>query len=160
MAAHSTATAAGYDRDFLQRLIEQQFPLARHMRIAVETADDLHLALRAPLAPNANHAGTAFGGSLFSIAVLAGWSWLTRHLAIEGVHAEAVVQESHIRYLTPVRGELRAVLEPPARAEVEKFHRMLQRAGRGRLALNVDVYDGATPAARFEGTFAAAIRTA
>ena len=29
--------------------------------------------------PNANHKGTAFGGSLFCVAVLTGWAWATRY---------------------------------------------------------------------------------
>ncbi len=44
--------------------------------IIVEAADDDEpVVLRAPLAPNANHKGTAFGGSLYSLAVLTGWAW-------------------------------------------------------------------------------------
>ena len=141
----------------LQHLILSEFPVAKHMRILVEAADEAQVVLRAPLAPNANHAGSAFGGSLFSVAVLAGWAWLTRHLVLEGIQAEAVIQESHMRYLKPVRGELRAVLAAPPHAEIEKFRRMLRRSGRGRIRLHVDVLDGRVAAARLEGTFAAAI---
>ena len=45
---------------------------AHRFGIVVETADDEGIVLSAPLAPNANYKGTAFGGSLFSIAVLTG----------------------------------------------------------------------------------------
>ena len=44
-----------------------EFPLARHIGIVVESADDAAVVLRAPLAPNANYKGTAFGGSLYSL---------------------------------------------------------------------------------------------
>ena len=52
--------------------------LAKHIGIVVESADDSAVVLRAPLAPNANYKGTAFGGSLYSVAVLTGWAWVTR----------------------------------------------------------------------------------
>ncbi len=142
----------------LQRLLDAYFPVSVHMGVVVEAADECRVVLRAPLAPNLNHAGTAFGGSLFSVAVLAGWGWLTCRLAQERIDAEAVIQESHMRFLAPARGELRAVLEAPPAAAVEKFRKMLQRSGRGRIGLRVDVHDGGTCAARFDGQFAALLR--
>lgn len=142
----------------LQQLLDAYFPLTAHMGVVVEAADERRVVLRAPLAPNVNHAGTAFGGSLFSVAVLAGWGWVACRLAQERIDAEAVIQESHMRFLAPVRGELRAVLEAPPDAAVEKFRKMLQRSGRGRIGLRVDLHDGGTCAARFDGQFAALLK--
>jgi thioesterase domain-containing protein len=114
--------------------------------------------LRAPFAPNTNYKGTAFGGSLFSLAVLAGWAWATRHLAARQIDADVVIQESTVRYLAPANGELRAVLEAPAAGTAQKFRRMLERAGRGRIRLQVGVFDGKTLATRFDGLYVALIR--
>lgn len=147
-----------FGKAYLQRLITTEFALARHMGIVVESADDSGIVLCAPLAPNANYKGSAFGGSLFSIAVLTGWSWVTRYLAAAGVAADAVIQESTVRYLTPVEGELRAMLGAPSTAQIEKFRKMLQRAGRGRIRLKVDIRFGQKVATEFEGVFAAALR--
>jgi thioesterase domain-containing protein len=71
-----------------------------------------------------------------------------------------VIQSSTIRYLEPVHGEFRAVLAAPAPAAVGAFARMMTRSGRGRIALEVDIFDGARRASRFEGRFAAALRGA
>jgi thioesterase domain-containing protein len=90
--------------------------------------------------------------------VLTGWAWLTRYLDAAQVAADAVIQESTIRYLAPVHGILRATLVPPTTAHIEKFRKMLQRAGRGRIRLIVDIRQGPTLAAKFEGVFAAAER--
>jgi hypothetical protein len=75
-----------FGRDYLQNRIVQEFALAKHMGIRVESADDAAVVLRAPLTLNANYKGTAFGGSLYSVAVLAGWAWVTRHLAVQGFY--------------------------------------------------------------------------
>jgi thioesterase domain-containing protein len=144
--------------DYLQRRIVAEFALARHIGIVVETADDSALVLEAPLAANANFKGTAFGGSLFSVAVLTGWAWVTRYLATTDVAADAVIQESTMRYLVPVQGALRASLVSPSTAQIEKFRKMLQRAGRGRIRLKVHIHQGTALATEFEGVFAAAIR--
>ena len=143
---------------YLQERITSEFALARHIGIVVESADDHGVVLSAPLAPNANYKGTAFGGSLFSVAVLTGWAWVTRYLAASGVAADAVIQESTVRYLTPVQGKLRASLQAPSAPQIEKFSKMLQRAGRGRISLTVNIHHGETLATVFEGVFAAAAR--
>jgi thioesterase domain-containing protein len=151
-------TELEFGRAYLQNRIVSEFALARHIGIVVESADDYGVVLHAPLAPNANYKGTAFGGSLFSVAVLTGWAWVTRYLAAADLRADAVIQESTIRYLVPVQGTLRASLAAPPASQIEKFRKMLQRAGRGRIRLNVDIHHGEVLATQFEGVFAAAVR--
>lgn len=147
-----------FGKEYLQNRIVSEFALARHIGIVVESIDDHGVVLSAPLPPNANYKGTAFGGSLFSVAVLTGWAWVTRYLAVADLAADAVIQESTVRYLAPVQGMLRATLVAPSAHKVEKFKKMLQRAGRGRIRLNVHIYYGGRLATEFEGVFAAAAR--
>ena len=150
--------AANFGREYLQELIGREFMLARHIGVVVESADDAAVVLRAPLGPNANHQGTAFGGSLYSLAVLTGWAWLTRYLAARNIPADAVIQESNTRFLIPVEGELRACAESPSAAQLARFRKMLQRAGRGRINLRVHITYRETLATLFEGIFVAAMR--
>lgn len=147
-----------FGRDYLQNRIVSEFALARHIGIVVESADDRGVVIHAPLAPNANYKGTAFGGSLFCVAVLAGWAWVTRYLAANDLKADAVIQGSNMRYLTPVEGALRAAVVAPSPAQIEKFRRMIERAGRGRISLTVQIHEGDTLATVFDGVFAAALR--
>jgi thioesterase domain-containing protein len=147
-----------YGIDYLQRRLDREFPLARYIGVRADCADDRRVVLRAPFAPNTNYKGTAFGGSLFSLAVLAGWAWATRHLAARQIDADVVIQESTVRYLAPANAELCAVLEAPSAATAQKFRRMLERAGRGRIRLQVGVFDGKTLATRFDGLYVALIR--
>jgi thioesterase domain-containing protein len=149
---------APYGVQYLHRRIHDEFLLARHIGIEVEFAADDCLVLSAPFEPNANHNGTAFGGSQFCVAVLTGWAWATRYLAARQMAADAVIQESTIRYLAPACGPLRAILQPPPPEAIEKLRKMLRRAGRGRVRLNVDVHSGATLVTQFRGVFAVSIR--
>ena len=144
-----------FGRDYLQERIGREFNLARHMGVVVESAGDAAVVLRAPLRANANHRGTAFGGSLYSLAVLTGWAWLTRHLAAQNLSADAVIQESNTRFLIPVEGELRASATSPAAVQIARFHGMLRRAGRGRITVHVQIAQDGVPATLFEGVFVA-----
>ena len=150
--------AAGFGADYLQARIVREFALAKHIGVIVESADDGAVILRAPIATNVNYKGSAFGGSLYSIAVLTGWAWVTRYLATRSFCADAVIQESNMRFLVPVYGELRASAAAPSGAQIDKFRRMLLRAGRGRIPLRVEIHEGQVLATIFEGVFAAAIR--
>jgi thioesterase domain-containing protein len=149
---------ATFGADYLQELIDREIMLAKPMGIIVESADEKAVVLRAPLAPNANHKGTAFGGSLYSLAVLTGWAWITRFLASRELDADAVIQESNMRFLAPVQGEMRACVQIPAQADVDKFQKMLARAERGRIRLQVTMHQGSRLAVVFDGLFAAAMR--
>jgi thioesterase domain-containing protein len=147
-----------YGAEYLQNRIDREIMLAKPMGVIVESADETGLVLRAPLAPNSNHKGTAFGGSLYSLSVLTGWAWITRFLATRQVDADAVIQESNMRFLAPVHGEMRACIQIPAEADIDKFQRMLLRAARGRIRLHVNLYQGLKLATVFDGLFAAAMR--
>ena len=153
-----TAKTTNFGSDYLQNRIVREFALAKHIGIVVESADDDAVVLRAPLATNANYKGTAFGGSLYALAVLTGWAWLTRFIAASDINADAVIQESSMQFLLPVKGDLRAVIAPPADADIDKFRKLLLRAGRGRIRLRVEMHQSGRLAAVFDGLFAAAMR--
>ena len=86
------------------RLIPQV--LAMQVQLAGER--DGRLCLRAPLGPNVNDKGTAFGGSLVSLMTLAGWCLVSGRLQQAGLEAEVYVADSQVRYLAPLRADLMA----------------------------------------------------
>ena len=86
------------------RLIPQV--LAMQVQLAGER--DGRLCLRAPLGPNVNDKGTAFGGSLVSLMTLAGWCLVSGRLEQAGLQAEVYVADSQVRYLAPLRDALLA----------------------------------------------------
>lgn len=66
------------------------------------------LRLGAPLAANVNDKGCAFGGSLASVMTLAAWALMSIRLEDAGHHAEVYVQDSTVRYLAPLYGDIQA----------------------------------------------------
>lgn len=138
----------------LEKRILTDIPLARHIGVRVVEFDGSSLALGAPLAANSNHKGTAFGGSLFSLAVLAGWALLTAKLRERGVDGELVIQHSRVNYLVPVTGDLVARTMLPTGPELERFLRAVDRYRKGRIRLRVAIEHAGREAVHFEGTFA------
>lgn len=92
--------------DTLERHLLDAIPLARAMALRVAGYDGVELRLTAPLSPNRNDKGCAFGGSLASLMTLAGWGVAALRLDRQGEDAEIYVQDSTIRYLAPVWEDL------------------------------------------------------
>lgn len=88
--------------DELERHLLDAIPLARAMSLRVAGHADGVLRMTAPLAPNINDKGCAFGGSLASLMTLAAWSSVFLRLGEAAKGAEIYVQDSELRYLAPV----------------------------------------------------------
>ena len=97
----------------LERALREGIPLARAIDLRVADYDGNRLALSAPLAPNVNDKGCAFGGSMSSLLTLAAWGLVNLKLAEAGLAADVYVQDAQLSYLAPVWGEL--VAEATAR---------------------------------------------
>ena len=142
----------------LARYLAEHIPLSAAIDLRVEVASPARILLRAPLEPNANHRGTAFGGSIASLAILAGWSWLWVLLRERAKVPELVIRSSTIEYLLPIEGEFSAELRPPDDEAFERFRRGLDGHGKGRIELNVEVLGQGEVAARFTGQYVALAR--
>lgn len=138
----------------LEQTLLREIPLTRAMGVTVARLDAHGLALRAPLAPNLNHKHTAFGGSLATLATLAGWG-LLQFLLRNQAPVTVVIQESSVQFLKPVTQDFETICPMPAAPVIEKFLHTLERKGRARLALDATIHTGDELALRFHGRFVA-----
>lgn len=137
----------------IEAFLHRQIPLSRAMGVAVETSEHGRFVLSAPLAANRNHLGTAFGGSLSAIATLAGYGMLWMRLGDPDAHI--VIKKSEIRYLHPVRGDIRAVCQSPAAKPFADFLATFSRMGKARIQLEVTVVEDGRDCVAFTGEFVA-----
>src|SRR5262249_30274076 len=107
----------------LEDFLQQQIPLTRSMQVKVEAYDGRALVLSAPLSANHNHLGTAFGGSLAALMMLAGYGLLW--LELENRRAHVVIRESTIKFHRPVGGTIHATCHRPDSSVLEEFHQKL-----------------------------------
>lgn len=114
----------------LQVLLHGEVPLSRHMGVAADSYDGATLILSAELTPNINIHGTAFGGSMYSLAALCGWALLRLRLEDLSLRAEVVVGSARIDYRKPVRTRLMA----RAACEARDFDAFAERVRNGRRA--------------------------
>jgi thioesterase domain-containing protein len=144
--------------DFEHALLAD-IPLARAMQLRVHTHDGDELALSAPLAPNINDKGCAFGGSLVSLLTLAGWGLIVLKLGALGRDCDVYVQDSSVRYLAPVWSDFIARARLAEGETWAAFADTLASRGRARLrvACAVTLADGSA-ACTLEARFVAMVR--
>lgn len=133
-----------------EEFLHNKIPLTQAMGVRV-AQHPTGFAIEAPVALNSNHLDTAFGGSINSVATLAGYTFLW--LELRGRPAYIVVGESAIRFLRPVRMTIRAFCIVPAAEQLAAFRDRLTLKGKARLELQVEVEEDGETAAAFDGTF-------
>lgn len=136
-----------------EQFLHEQIPLTRAMQVRVESYDAGRLTLTAPLAANHNHLGTAFGGSLAALAMLAGYGLLWLELGDRDAHL--VVSESTLKFRHPVRGLIRAICRPPEARALAHFKGDFAAKGKARLSLEVVIEGEDEVAVEFRGTYVA-----
>ncbi len=137
----------------LEEILHTEIPISKAMGVKVLAVSESSASLSAPLAANINHKHTAFGGSLYSLCVLSGWSLLYWRLHLLGVAAHIVIQESRIRYLKPVGEDMLAIAKFDDVETVSRQVRMFRRKARARFSLNSTIYAADELAVSFTGTY-------
>ncbi len=140
-----------------EEFLHAEIPLTRAMGVRVV----LHasgFAIEAPVALNHNHLHTAFGGSINSVATLAGYAFLW--LELRDVDAHLVIRESSIHFVRPVRARIHAVCTPPGEEQLATFTAALRSDGKARIPIQVLVEEDGALAARFTATFVGVMNSA
>lgn len=127
----------------LETKLHSEIPLSHFMQVKVIHADEKQIELQCPLGPNHNHVGTAFGGSLAALMVLAAYCQLFKIINETG---HVLLKTSSMNYMHPVEETLRAVCNAPTEEQVKKFKDAFAKKGKGRLTLTSQIVlaDGRT----------------
>jgi len=142
----------------LEAYIHSHIPLSRAMGLRVGTADPNRIELFAPLAPNVNHRGSVFGGSLSAIAMLAGWGMCRFHADGMDPMPNLVIASSEMEFSKVATGDFAAICEPEPGA-MEDFLDRLERKGRARIDLVTVMRVDSDEVARMKGVYAAINRS-
>lgn len=121
------------------------------MGIAVKSYDGRRLRLTAPLAANVNHQMSAFGGSLFSLAALAGWGLLQLQLSELQLDCNTVIAGGNVAYKRPVFADFDCICELPP--DWEGIVEQLKTTGRAALELTPWVEVDGETAMTFTGRY-------
>lgn len=141
----------------LEAHILQHIPLTRAMGLHIGRYSGTELEMTAPLAPNINDKGCAFGGSMTALLTLAGWGLIELGLRGAGLHCDIFVGDSQVRYREPVWGELRGIARFVEGDALARLLAALRAGGKGRVDVACEIAGSAAPAATLTARFFARV---
>ena len=137
----------------LQDTIRSTIPLSQHMGYSINNLSEHSISVSAPLENNVNIHGTAFAGSIYSVATLTAWALVYHILQNHQPDASLVLGEGQIKYRAPIKDNLQCHAEI-SDAEHQEFLSALKEKRRSRLMVKVNIND----AAYWEGKLAAILQ--
>ncbi len=153
MSTNNSAVSA------LEAHILGHIPLADAMDLKVRRYTGDSLEMTAPLAPNANDKGCAFGGSMASLLTLAGWGLIELGLRAQNIECDIYVGDSRVRYHEPVWGELRSVARFSEAGALAKLATALRERGKGHTDVICEIAGGQRAATTLTARFFAKLRS-
>ena len=123
----------------LQEQVRVDIPITDWMQLEITAWDSDSLRMFAPLAPNVNDKGCAFGGSLTSVMTLACWSLVKLAMDQRGLVCDIYVQDSEVRYLAPVWEDFSAEARLAYGNAFDEFFATLESRGKARLSAHCEV---------------------
>lgn len=140
----------------LVRFMRREIPLARAMDVQLGECGADTIGLRAPLAPNINDKGCAFGGSLVSLMTLNGWALVELALRAHGETCDLYVADSAVRYLAPLWLDFHSEATLAEGHDWTRFFAALAERGKARIEVACTVPgDGGASAATLNASFVA-----
>lgn len=121
----------------LESALHELIPISKAMGVHVVDYDGEMLRLAAPLANNINHQQSGFGGSLFSLAALAGWGILQLKLNELPLTCNTVIADGRVVFTRPVFADFECSCRLPP--EYAAFRETLVGGGRATLMLDAAI---------------------
>ena len=152
MNANDSAAAA------LEAHILGSIPLADAMNLKVRRYTGDVLEMTAPLTPNVNDKGCAFGGSMASLLTLAGWGLVELGLSGHDLECDIYVGDSHLRYHEPVWSELRGIARFAEHGALARLVVAVRERGRGHAEVVCEIAGKRRTAVTLTARFFAKLR--
>jgi thioesterase domain-containing protein len=136
--------------------LHSDFPIAKAMGAEVRGVDSIHCSVQVPLAPNINHKGTVFGGSLYSASALSCYGLVLFGLQSRGIKTDnVVIAQGEMKYIKPVTGNFEVIATWESTELAEEFFKTLLKKGKARTSLRAQVILDAQVCAQFNAQFVA-----
>lgn len=138
----------------LESLVHQEIPITRALDIRIEELNEDSIRVMAPFEANKNIHNTAFAGSIYTVATIAGWSLVTSLAIHHQLEGSVVLAKANIQYKKPINGDIVAECRVDDSRIIESFIASFQRKNRARLELAINLVEEGVIKATLNANFA------
>ncbi|MFV1884160.1 MAG: YiiD C-terminal domain-containing protein [Balneola sp.] len=148
-----TTNILSFNQQKAQDYLHSEIPITRKMGIEVQKLTTNEVKLKAPIALNTNHMKSAFGGSVDSLFLTAGWSYI--RLVVDHFDPLPLIigNKARTTFQRPITQDFSAQLVIPDKKEVDKFLDEYKRFGKARISLEAVIKDDGKTYAVFKGDY-------
>ncbi|MEQ9308427.1 MAG: YiiD C-terminal domain-containing protein [Balneolaceae bacterium] len=142
-----------FTKEKAQKYLNSEIPITKQMGIEVERLTTNEVKLKAPIKLNINHRRSAFGGSVDSLFLTAGWSYI--RLVVDHLKPLPIIvgSKSQTSFQRPITRDFAAQLVIPSKKEVDEFLDAYIRFGKARITLEAIIKDDGKTYAAFKGDY-------
>lgn len=126
-------------KNSFEKIIYTQIPVVKNMGIELSGFNGTEIKFKAPLDKNINHRFSAFGGSIYSVAVLAGYGLIFLNLRKRNLNPHIVVHKSNVVYKKPILQDFEAICKLENNKEFDDFIQYYIENKKSRLELSSNV---------------------
>ena len=126
-------------KNTFEEIIHTQIPVVKDMGIELSGFNGTEIKLKAPLDKNINHRFSAFGGSIYSVAVLAVYGLVFLNLRKRNLNPHIVVHKSNVVYKAPILQDFEAVCKIEKDKEFDDFIQYYIENKKSRIELSSNV---------------------
>lgn len=137
----------------IEQYLYEHIPITKAFGVKAVSFSKEEVKFSAPLANNINHRSTAFGGSISSVLITTGWSYLRLLFDEYDPVPRIVIGKSSTNYLKPITSDFTSELIIPEKETLSKLMKMVGRFGKGRITLKAQIKEFGEILAEFEGEF-------
>ncbi|NVJ60620.1 MAG: YiiD C-terminal domain-containing protein [Gammaproteobacteria bacterium] len=98
----------GFCAAYWNERLHREIPATQLLKLTVEEVSPDKISLSSPLEPNLNGHGTGFAGSIYTIGITTGWTYLNAWERELGLNAKIVALDAAIRYSKPITDTIHA----------------------------------------------------
>lgn len=148
-----TTNTLSLTKEEAQDYIHTRIPITKVMGFEVERLTTDEVSMTAPIAANVNHLKSAFGGSVDSLFLTVGWTYI--RLIIDHIEPTPVIigSKGATTFERPITDDFRARIEIPSSKTIKSFLKEFDRFGKARISLNAIIEDEGKTYASFEGNY-------
>ena len=148
-----TTNTLSFNREKAQDYLHSEIPITRKMGIEVQKLTTNEVKLKAPIALNINHMKSAFGGSVDSLFLTAGWSYI--RLVVDHFDPLPLIigNKARTTFQRPITDDFSAQILIPDKKEVDKFLDEYKRFGKARISLEAVIEEDGKTYAVFKGDY-------
>lgn len=138
----------------LQNKLYTEIPLTKMMKIKIQDYNEFELITTAPLEPNINDKGTAFGGSLSTLSIISAWSlcWLiSKELGFNSNNIVIIKNDTSFR--KPVTKEIVCNTKKPSKQEINMLKHKLEMKKSASIKIESQIIEDGEICVEFKGYY-------